>query len=104
MNKSRIELLNKFIEDDPNDPFNYYALALEFQNSDIEKANGLFQKLLEEFPNYLPTYYTAGNFYADHGRDQDALLTFEKGIELAKSYSDSKALKELQAALLNLDS
>ena len=31
MNSERIKLLEQYLEDDPSDPFNLYALALEYQ-------------------------------------------------------------------------
>lgn len=103
MNQSRVELLRKFIQEDPSDPFNYYALALEFQQSDPVKASELFDHILIHHPDYLPVYYTAGVLFADLGIETKAITTLNKGIEVAKEKSDWKALRELQSALLNLE-
>ena len=40
---SRIEQLKQFAKEDPNDPFNKYALALEYQKTDARKGIGNFQ-------------------------------------------------------------
>ena len=52
-------MLQKFIEDDPTDPFNHYALALEYIEHEPAKARDLLLKLIEENPTYLPAYYQA---------------------------------------------
>ncbi len=104
MNHSRIELLEKFIKEDPDDPFNYYALALEYQRTNPAEARQLFEYLLMNHTGYLPLYYTAGIFYADLEEESKALEVLNKGVELARSNSDTKALRELQSAIQNLES
>jgi len=103
VNHSRVELLKKFIDEDPADPFNYYALALEYLDSNPSSARELFDQLLIHHPDYLPVYYTAGKLYADLGNEAKAQNILSTGIELAKSKLDVKALRELQSALLNLE-
>ncbi len=104
MNQSRIDLLEKFISEDPSDPFNYYALALEYLQTNPAKAAELFDVVLINHPEYLPVYYTAGTFYADQANDLKALGILAKGTELAKRKSDFKTLRELQNAIQNLES
>lgn len=104
MNDARIEMLEKFIKEDPSDPFNYYALALEFQQTNPTKAKQLFDDLLVNHAEYLPVYYTAGTFYAALEDEPRAVEILNKGVELARSISDHKALRELQGAIQNLES
>ena len=94
----RIEQLQQFYEDDPADPFNLYALALEYLKFDQEKSAVFFEKLLQEHKEYLPTYYHAAKFFQEHGQREKAADIFETGIELAKKKNDSKALRELRSA------
>jgi Cytochrome c biogenesis factor len=54
MIQNRIDLLKKFIEEDPSDPFNVYALALEYIESNPEKAKELFEQLLKSIPPICP--------------------------------------------------
>jgi len=104
MNHSRIDLLEKFIEADPSDPFNYYALALEYHQTNPVKSAELFDKVLSDYPDYLPVYYTAGAFYAEILNETKALEILNKGVELARRKSDFKVLRELLSALQNLES
>lgn len=96
---SRLEQLLKFLEEDPDDPFNIYALALEYQKLDPEKALVLFNLLLEEHANYVPTYYHLGKLYEETGERDKAITVFEKGVEKARIQNEFKALRELRSAL-----
>jgi tetratricopeptide (TPR) repeat protein len=98
MNLTRIEQLLKFLEEDPNDAFSLYALALEYKKSNPAKAENLFRLLLTNHPGYLPTYYQAGLMMEESGNTEEALDFYQKGIALARKLHDAAALKELQAA------
>lgn len=102
MNTARIELLKKYIEEEPNEPFNLYALGCELMHEAEEDALEYFERLLSDFADYLPTYYQAGILQAELGEEEIALSTFEKGIELAKAQGNTKTLRELQTAHQNL--
>lgn len=104
MNHSRIDLLEKFIAEDPNDPFNHYALALEYLQTNPAKASELFDEILIHHPDYLPVYYTAGTFYAELANEMKALEILTKGVELAERKSDFKTLRELKSAIQNMNS
>jgi hypothetical protein len=98
MNIERIKQLEKWVGEDPTDPFNKYGLALEVQHIDRLKADGLFSELLTHHKDYLPTYYTAAQFYADYD-NRKAIAILEQGIALAKILEEPKAVRELQSAL-----
>ncbi len=98
MSKERIAMLEQWIKDEPSDPFNKYALALEVQAIDRVKAEAIFNELLELHPDYLPTYYTAAQFYVDDN-EPTAIRILEKGILLAVQQTNLKAKRELQSAL-----
>jgi cytochrome c-type biogenesis protein CcmH/NrfG len=101
MNTDRIKMLEQFLRVDPTDPFNLYALALEFKNQDSKRTEELFDQLLEQHPNYLPTYYIAGNFFADKSNPEKGLMVLRKGLELALEQKDKSAARELRAAIEN---
>jgi tetratricopeptide (TPR) repeat protein len=103
MNSERIKLLEQYLEDDPTDPFNLYALALEYQKQNPSKAASLFELLLARHPDYLPTYYIAGNFYADQAQNEKALEILRRGMALAKSKGENNTTSELQSAIDLLD-
>lgn len=98
MNNNRLELLLQFYKEDPSDPFNAYALAMEYQNSDATKAKAYFDVLLEQHPDYLPTYYHAAALYAALEKNNEADTLFQKGIQLALHQHNTKAHQELQRA------
>jgi tetratricopeptide (TPR) repeat protein len=96
---TRLEQLHQFLEDDPTDPFNIYALAIEYQKTDSAEALKLFERILHDYPNYLPVYYTLGKFYESIGNVSLASATFEAGITKAREQHEAKAQRELQSAL-----
>jgi tetratricopeptide (TPR) repeat protein len=103
MNSSRVNQLLKFLEESPDDPFIHYALALEYKATDPEQASRLFDHLMENYPDYLPTYYQAGQFLEEQGKLEEARLRYQQGISLATLQKDTGALKELKAVLALLD-
>ncbi|MBN3582235.1 tetratricopeptide repeat protein [Algoriphagus aestuarii] len=100
-NLDRLELFKQFSKEEPENPFNWYALALEYCKTDTLKAAELFDKLLTGFEAYLPTYYTAAHFFTDLEEVDKAKLIYEKGITLAQNQQDTKALQELKNAYQN---
>lgn len=100
-NLNRVMLLLEFLEEDPNNPFNVYALALEYQNIDPEKATYYFDQLLKSHQDYLPTYFQAALFFADQGNVEKARGIYQAGIALAQKDQDGHTLKELENAYQN---
>lgn len=98
MSTERLKLLHQFYDEDPADPFNSYALALEYLNVDPEKALEFFEILLHKHVEYLPTYYHAAKFFQERGQKERAIHVYERGMALAGSQGNSKALRELRSA------
>lgn len=96
-NMNRIEQLTQFAAEEPNDPFNHYALAMEYLKTDGAKALALFEQLLLSHPDYLATYYHAGNLLETLGQRERALEVLLKGISLARDQKQFKPLRELQS-------
>jgi tetratricopeptide (TPR) repeat protein len=95
-----IEQLERFIKEDPDDPFNYYALALEYLKLDIVKAQKLLEQLITHHRTYVPTYYQLGQLYAEQGKTEDAISILERGIVIAREAGDHKAMREMEGARL----
>lgn len=102
MNQVRIDLLKKYIEEDPKDPFNYYGLACEFIQNKPEEALELFNDLLANHADYLPTYYQAGQLLEAFEREEEALKVYTQGMELAKAQNNTKTFQELNSVHQNL--
>ena len=97
----RIQLLREYMLEEPENPFNYYALGLEIKEKDPVEAGKMFDLVLTNFPNYLPVYFPSAYFFFERNDLKKAKEIFEKGIELASSSKEEKALKELKNAYQN---
>lgn len=98
MNQDRVARLKAFIAEDPDDPFNHYALALEYLKTDAKLAFDQFDFLLSKHPDYLPTYYPFAHLLIEMGSAQRGEEVFKMGISRAKTVNDAKTMRELQAA------
>lgn len=98
MQAERIFFLKEEIEKNQDEPFNYYALALESLKQQNDLAVELFDLLLKKFPEYLPTYYQAANHFFEKGNFEKANEVFKRGIVLAEKLGKSKALTELKGS------
>jgi Tfp pilus assembly protein PilF len=98
MNEQRLAQLFKFLEEDKNDPFTLYAIALEFQTENPKKAMEYFEELLQNHADYTGTYYHAAKLYSFLGKKKAAEKVFLKGLEICKVQGEHHAFKELQNA------
>ncbi len=97
MKEARLLQLLAFYREDPNDPFNAYALAIEYLNHDPSRSKELFELLLKDHADYLPTYYHAAQLFLQLGQEDQALKVLETGMEVAKRQNDTKTLRELRS-------
>jgi len=102
MNNERLSNLESFLKEEPEDPFNWYAVAMEYKSLDISKCQSPLEHLLKHFPDYLATYYQIAELLIEASKKEEAEVVLEKGIELAKSKNDLNTLRELQNLLNNL--
>ena len=103
MNQDRIEQLKSFLQEEPNDPFLSYSLALEYLKMEQDEAAlAIFENLLHDHEDYLPTYYHCGKLYERLNKKEEAIACYEKGILLARKLNHSRTLREINEALNNL--
>jgi tetratricopeptide (TPR) repeat protein len=95
---TRLDTLLQFYNEDPQDPFNSYALAIEYLKTDLTKSQEYFERLITEYESYVPTYYHAAKLFQETGNIEKAIQVYEKGIAVAKSQNDLKAARELKSA------
>ena len=98
MNNDRIQQLIRFVQEEPHDPFNVYALAMEYLAGQPDKARTYLDQLLTEHPDYLATYYHAAALHAERGDTVRAGELYDKGMALAKAQNKERTLLELQRA------
>jgi tetratricopeptide (TPR) repeat protein len=97
MQSDRLEKLLEFLTGEPNDEFLLYALATEYLRlNDADKALEYYEKLVNDHPNYVGTYYHLGKLYEALNRKPDAILIYEKGMEAAQRKRDNHAFAELK--------
>ncbi len=103
MNSERIKMLEQFVAEDPTDPFNHYALALELAKSDKLKAKEIFDELIRSNSNYVPAYYQAALLYIELSLNEEVIKIIENGIVQAKKQNNQKAANELRSLLDELE-
>ncbi len=101
MNQSRINQLLEWLENEPDDAFNLYALAMEYKEEMPEKAVGYLEKICKAEPTYTATYYHLAALYSVLKNKEKAEETYKIGIEICKAQKAQHALAELQNAYQN---
>src|SRR6185369_9883231 len=95
-----LDVLRKFVEKTPNDPFPRYGLAMELKKlGQKEEAEAEFAELEKRHPDYVAQYLMRANNLTDLGRIAEVRAVLERGIEAAQKKRDGHALGELQGAL-----
>jgi tetratricopeptide (TPR) repeat protein len=104
MSINRIELLEQYLEDDPDDEFTMYALALEYVKlGEYMAAKNFFSTLVNKHPGYLPAYYQFGKLNEILNEKEKANELYRDGMELAKKQHDQHTLNELLEAFNSLN-
>ena len=99
----RIEKIKTFLKDNPNDSFLNHAIALEYIKAGDEiSAKKHFEINLNNYPNYVATYYHIGKLYERIGEQNMAISMYELGMKYAKMANDNHSYNELQAAYEDL--
>ena len=99
----RAEMLKQVLEQNPNDAFARYGLAMEYSRAgEIETALAEFNKLLEAHPDYIAGYQMAGQMLSNAGRHEEARQMLESGIARAEQAGNKHAREEMQGLLLEL--
>jgi tetratricopeptide (TPR) repeat protein len=103
MEKSRMQMLEEFIQQRPGDAFARYGLAMEYVNAGRhEDALATFDKLLEFKPNYTAAYYQAGALLGKLNRAEEAREMLQAGMDVAAKNGDFHSRGEMEEALHNL--
>lgn len=103
MNSNRLELLKKYFEEEPDDPFTIYGLAIEYQKYDRTESRKYFEILLRDHSDYLPTYYHVGHLYEQLEEEELAKKAYMDGIKIAEDQMNQMTLRELKNALSELE-
>lgn len=97
---NRIEQLEAFLVESPQDPFLHYALTMEYlKGDDNAKTRAGFENLLSNFPDYVGSYYHFGKFLEKQGEGTKAEEVYKQGILVATKMRNHHAKSELIGAL-----
>ena len=100
MAPNRLETLKTLVAQSPQDSFLRYGLAMEYRNTgDMESALREFRTLMEINPDYVASYFHAGQTLERMGRPEEARQVYLTGIEVSGRKGDLHARSELQGAL-----
>jgi len=101
---SRLQQLQAFLAQDPNDSFTRYAIGLEYAKAqDYTAAIRTLEELRTIDADYVPTYLMLGGYYREVNDTANAEAIYKEGLLRARKSSDLHAASELQAALDELD-
>jgi len=93
------------LNEDPQDPFLNYALAMELDKAERhEESLALFRQLTEEHePPYVPAFFMAGQMLARLDRIPEAKEFLHAGILQAQNQGDAHAAGEMTEFMEMLD-
>lgn len=97
----RLKALHHYAECEPDNPFNWYALATEYRKQSLLEALPYYEKVWREFPDYAPNYYHLAHVYWELQEIEKAKTVFEQGIQVLIQQKETKLLQELQNAYQN---
>lgn len=96
----RLDQLKQLLEQEPEDAFTRYALALEhISRKMIPQGIELLQETVQRDPSYVPAYHMLGQQFALEGRMDEAREIYQRGIDAARTTGDMHAASEMQTEL-----
>ncbi len=100
----RLQQLQGFLKDQPDDPFILFAIAKEYEGlNEFKKAEESYLYLKSIDAKYVGLYYHLGQLQEELENPEAAMATYVEGIVIAKEIKDHHALSELQGVKVNLE-
>jgi Tfp pilus assembly protein PilF len=100
MESTRLDILKSMVEQDPNNSFTRYGLAMEYRKSgDLATAVNEFRALIGSHPDYSAAYFHGGQTLEQLGKTEEAREMYTQGIDAATRKGDLHTRNEIQAAL-----
>ncbi len=100
---SRRERIEAMLQEEPNDTFLRYSLAMELQKEGLH-ADSLARlgELQQDDPPYVPAFFMAAQQLAGLQRIAEARAVLRDGIESARQQGDLHAAGEMSEFLASL--
>lgn len=100
----RLEALRAMLEEDPDDAFTRYAVALELKSlGRLDEASAELQRVLDADPDYVATYYQYARVLQARGRVPDAVAIARRGVDVAARQGDAHTQGELEELVAELE-
>ena len=100
----RLEQIQEFLNEQPDDSFLRYALAQEYaKRENWALAEESYQKLLNTDPDYLATSYHLAVLWRSQGKIEEAKELLGDGIDRAKAAREQHTLSEMQSLRLEIE-
>ena len=100
----RLTRLKALVEENSQDRFARYGLAMELASQgQLEESLDEFRALMSLDPDYVASYFQAGQTLEKLNRAEEARDVYQKGMEVAARKGDMKTRGELESALELLD-
>ena len=100
---NRLPQLVKLLELQPDDPMTKYMIALEYKKENDDKCREYFLDLKDNHPQYLPTYYIAGEYFYNINEHEISAEFLTKGLEIALEANNTKTYNEIKNLLFNVE-
>jgi Flp pilus assembly protein TadD len=92
--------LRAMLEQQPDDPFLLYALAMEHKKAgEASAAIEHFRRVIQLDPGYCYAYHQIGLIHENAGDTASAKSAYQEGIDAAIRKGDAHAREEIEAAL-----
>jgi tetratricopeptide (TPR) repeat protein len=102
--KTRREILEEFVGQDPNDSFSRYALALELEKEGrASEALPQLREVIARDPAYVAAYHHLGRLLTQTGLVEEAREAYRRGLDAAIAAGDQRSRNEIQEALEMLE-
>ncbi|MEJ5172938.1 MAG: tetratricopeptide repeat protein [Hydrogenothermaceae bacterium] len=99
----RIEELRKALEKNPNNPLGLYGLALElYKAGKYEESIVEFKKYLNLYEDQGAAYRTLAQCYLNLGDIENAIESYERGIEKALKFNHPTMAHEFKEEIERL--
>ncbi len=99
----KLEILN-LLEENPQDEFLQYALALELEKEgNLNEALNVLINLEHKSPDYLGLYYKKAEILHLLGKSKSAIESIENAMQIAQKQGNVKALNELNNLKYNIE-
>ncbi|RCS56018.1 tetratricopeptide repeat protein [Bremerella cremea] len=105
MANSRKEQILSLLENDPNDTFLRYGLAMELRKEGSHaEAREQFESLMRGTPPYVAAWFMCGQMLAEMGEIEESRSVLREGVEIARQQGDAHAAGEMAELLASLGS